>query len=80
MAIGPNIVGNGPQAGTYQRPIGDALVLKDSRGTTYPSLIKIDLPKTLKSDGRDKGQASVLALNSKGNPVPDGTVLDLYGS
>lgn len=79
MAIGPNIVGNGPQAGTYQRPIGDALVLKDSRGTAYPSLIKIDLPKTLKSNGRDKGQASVLALNSKGNPVPDGTVLDLYG-
>lgn len=79
MAIGPNIVGNGPQAGTYQRPIGDALVLKDSRGTSYPSLIKIDLPKMLKSDGRDKGKASVLALNSKGNPVPDGTVLDLYG-
>ena len=79
MAIGPNIVGNGPQAGTYQRPIGDDLVLKDSRGTAYPSLIKIDLPKTLKSDGRDKGQASVLALNSKGNPVPDGTVLELYG-
>lgn len=79
MAIGPNIVGNGPQAGTYQRPIGDALVLKDSRGTSYPSLIKINLPKRLKGDGRDQGQASILALNSKGNPVPDGTVLELYG-
>ncbi|MGM9998950.1 MAG: phosphodiester glycosidase family protein [Candidatus Bruticola sp.] len=79
MAIGGNIVGNGPQAGTYQRPIGNALIIKDSRGTSYPTLIKVELPEQLPSDGRSQSRASILALNSKGNPVPDGTKIELYG-
>ncbi|MGM9992778.1 MAG: phosphodiester glycosidase family protein [Candidatus Bruticola sp.] len=79
MSVGSHIVGNGPQAGTYQRPIGNALVIKDSRGTAYPALIKVELPEQLPNDGRSQGSASILALNSKGNPVPDGTEIELYG-
>ena len=78
MSINGEIVGNGPQAGTYERPIADALVLKDTRGTSFPTFIKVELPQRLTASGQDSGKAVVSAFNSKGNPAANGTVLNLY--
>ena len=72
MAIGSHIVGNGPQAGSYQRPVANALVIRDNRGATYPSQIKLHLPDALPADGHTSAPASLEVRNAQGQPVADG--------
>lgn len=77
MSVGGTAVGNGPDAGSYQRPIATALIVSDSRGTVYPSAIKLRLPQKLKADGRSSAVAELTALTENGKPAADGSVIFL---
>ncbi len=74
MAIQGNLVAHGPEAGKYERPVANALVLYDDRPTTCPA--KIDLkfePAKITADGKSRCQIAALISDAQGNPVKDGT-------
>ncbi|MBQ7503464.1 phosphodiester glycosidase family protein [bacterium] len=79
MSIADRIVANGPQAGSYERPIATALVLRDSRGPSYPGSIKLTLPKSLSGDSSLTQKAVLQAFTPDGKPAADGSRIKLQG-
>lgn len=74
MAIRGNIVANGPEAGTYERPIATALLINDSAPSTFPARVSFyEPPKTLPADGTTKTTIAVKLTTENDQPVPDGT-------
>ena len=79
MSIADRIVANGPQAGSYERPIATALVLKDSRGPSYPSSLRLSLPQSLSGNSALSEKAVLQAFAPNGKPAADGSRIKLQG-
>lgn len=79
MSIDNHIVANGPQAGTYERPVANALILTDKRGATYPSELNLQLPLAMPANGEHEEMATIEAKSPSNLPVTDGTVIYLQG-
>ncbi|MBQ7528307.1 phosphodiester glycosidase family protein [bacterium] len=79
MSIDSHIVANGPQAGTYERPVANALILTDKRGANYPSQLNLKLPSAMPADGQREELATLEVKSPSGQPVVDGTVIYLQG-
>ncbi|MDO5295118.1 MAG: phosphodiester glycosidase family protein [bacterium] len=76
MSIQGNLVAHGPGAGTYERPVANALVLYDDRPVTAPAQIELKFqPAKLPADGQSTCQITAIVTDAQGEPVKDGTTV-----
>lgn len=79
MAVGSNVVSDGPGSTTREKPVATCLLLFDERQAAYPAAIKLQPERVqLPADGKSKMSLGVQVLDSAGRPVADGTVVRFY--
>lgn len=77
MAIRGQIVANGPEAGNYERPVGNALLIMSNSKPRHPHNLAIKHISPLPADGKTTCKVEVSVTTENGQPVADGT--PIYG-
>ncbi|MBQ7567677.1 phosphodiester glycosidase family protein [bacterium] len=76
MSIQGKLAAHGPGAGTYERPVANALLIFDDRPATHPAKIDIKLEhETMLADGKKHCRIKALVSDEAGHPVADGTTV-----
>lgn len=78
MALGNQVVSNGPAAGTAEKAVATTLLVSDERAPTYPSSLRLELPSRLPADGSTHADLAISVTDPSGRPVADGTPVRLF--
>lgn len=79
MAIGSEVVSNGPGAPPLEKAVATTVLVGDDRPRCYPARLKLRVVESrLPADGSDTASVAVEVSDPTGRAVPDGTPVVVY--